>query len=149
MVGTAKHYAPILKQASELDLKTQFLSMRSAEDPILLQTAGGFAEGLIYSYPFDATSKSNAITEKFVKSFKEKHNAVPDAYAAEGYEGFRLLALAFVQCGKNYDCIKSWLSNLKDYDSAFGKISFDSNGDVYYNFFLKTIKDGQFVKYEE
>jgi len=55
--------------------------------------------------------------------------------------------MAFAECGKDYECIKDYLTNLKNYNSVFGKLSFDNNGDVYYDFFYKTVKDGQFVKY--
>jgi branched-chain amino acid transport system substrate-binding protein len=143
IVGTALHYSNILKQAKELNINTQFLSMRSAEDPILIKISGEVAEGLIYTYPFDSTKDLD-----FVKQFKARYNTIPDAYAAEAYEGFKLTAMAFAECNKDYDCIKDYLTNLKDYNSVFGKLSFDSNGDVYYEYFLKTVKDGQFVKYD-
>ncbi|MBI4155386.1 ABC transporter substrate-binding protein [Candidatus Woesearchaeota archaeon] len=142
IIGTASHYSNILKQAKELDLNVQFLSMRSAEDPILIKNAKEAAEGLIYTYPFDATKDLD-----FVNQFKRIYNSVPDAYAAEAYEGFKLTAMAFAECGKDYECIKDYLTNLKNYNSVFGKLSFDDNGDVYYDFFFKTVKDGQFVKY--
>lgn len=77
---------------------------------------------------------------------REKYGNNPDGYAADGYEGFKLLALAFINYGKDNTCMKSWLENLKDYKSVFGDIKFDTNGDVFYNFFLKTVKDGKFVK---
>ena len=144
IVGTAAHYSNILKQAKELNLNAQFLSMRSAEDPILIRLGAEVAEGLVYTYPFDATSDLN-----FVKQFKASYNTNPDAYAAEAYEGFKLTAMAFAKCKKDYGCIQDYLTNLKDYNSVFGKLSFDENGDVYYDYFLKTIKDGQFVKYIE
>lgn len=148
MVGIAKHYGLIMKQAREMGISIPFISMRSAEDPVLLVTAGDVADGLIYSYPFDASSEKGGVN-KFTNLFKEKYGENPDAYAAEGYEGFKLIALSFNECGKNYECIKEYLENLKNYKSVFGDLSFDKNGDVYYNFFLKTIKNGQFVPYEE
>jgi len=147
MVGIASQYGLIMKQAEEMGMKVQFLSMRSAEDPMLFENAGETAEGMIYTYPFDSSSTQLQI-EKFSTAFKEKYNAVPDAYAAEGYEGFRLTALAFKECKKDYECIKSYLTNLKGFESVFGNLSFDENGDVSYEFFLKTVKNGEFVKYE-
>jgi len=73
---------------------------------------------------------------------------VPDAYAAEGYEGFRVLAEAFGECGKNMQCAKNYLQGLKNFSSVFGSMGFDGNGDVNYGFFLKTVKDGKFVPCE-
>lgn len=144
MVGLASHYAEIMKQSSELGIDVQFISMRSAEDPVLLRNAGELANGLIYTYPFDSTSNSKEV-EYFVSTFKTKYGIVPDAYAAEGYEGFKLTALAFVKCGNNSLCVKQYLEDLEGYESVFGNIDFDSNGDVYYDFFPKTVRNGNFV----
>src|SRR3989344_5089467 len=145
MVGLASQYSEIIKQAHELGIETQFLTMRSAEDPILIRNAGELANGLIYTYPFDATSQTKEIRE-FSNSFEKKYGTIPDAYAAEGYEGFRLVAYAFEVCSKDYLCVKNYLTNLKDYDSVLGKLSFDENGDVYYDFFVKTVRNGEFVR---
>jgi len=146
MVGIAKQYSLIMKQAREMGINSQFLAMRSAEDPVLLETAGKSAEGLIYTYPFDANSDDSEIKE-FTGAFEEKYNEIPDAYAAEGYEGFKLTALAFENCGKDYVCIQEYLEDLENYESTFGNLRFDENGDVYYDYFFKTIKNGQFVPY--
>lgn len=144
MVGPASQYGIILKQAKELGIQTQFVSMRAAEDPVLLKTAGVLANGLIYTYPFDATTETKEI-KQFVNAFKKKYNEVPDAYAAEGYEGFKLVALALNECGKDDECVKEYLSNTKNYKSLFGPLSFDNNGDVYYSVFYKTIEKEKFV----
>ena len=144
LVGTARHYAGILKQAKELNLNVQFLSMRSAEDPVLLANVETEAEGLIYTYPFDAASQSESI--KKLTTQLEANNVVADAYAAEGYEGLKLVVSVFIKCGKEYNCIKSWIQNLKGYETTFGRISFDKNGDVYYDYFYKIVKNGKFVR---
>ncbi len=146
MVGVASQYSIILKQAKEMGIKAQFISMRSAEDPVLLKTAGDAAEGLVYTYPFDANSEDSEIRE-FTSAFIKKYNETPDAYAAEGYEGFKLTALAFEKCGKDNVCVRSYLEDLNNYESIFGSLKFDENGDVYYDYFLKTVKDGKFVPY--
>ncbi|MEK6888615.1 MAG: ABC transporter substrate-binding protein [Nanoarchaeota archaeon] len=121
--------------------------MRSAEDPVLMRNAGELANELIYTYPFNAESESGE-AKKFTKKFEAKYNAKPDAYSAEGYEGFKLTALAFIECGKDNECIKDYLTNLKDYESVFGSLSFDENGDVEYKFFMKTVRNGSFVVLE-
>lgn len=140
MVGIAAQYSRILIQANELGIDAQFLSIRSVEDPVLIKNAGELADGLIYTYPFDASQD-----HRFVRAFVERYGRVPDAYAAEGYEGFKLVALAFIECDKDYECVYEYLTGLRDYESVFGKLSFDKNGDVYYNYFIKQVEDGEFV----
>ena len=144
MVGTAVSYGLILKQARELDIKTQFISTRSAEDPVLLQQPQEITNGLIYAYPFDGTKQTKEV-KNFIKEFQKKYETVPDAYAAEGYEGFKLTVLAIKDCGREKECIQTYFKNTKEYNSLFGPLSFDINGDVTYPFFLKMVRDGQFV----
>ena len=45
--GTARHFVLILKQAKELPLNVQFISLRSAQDPIIIKQAGDAAEGFV------------------------------------------------------------------------------------------------------
>ncbi len=144
-VGTAAHLSNILKQAKELDIEAQFLGFRASEDPVLLKNAGDLAEGFIYTYAFDAND-SVTETRRFVDAYNSTYHSLPDGYAAEGYEGMMLVASAFDKCGKNYECIGYYLRNLKNYKSVFGDLSFDENGDVSYKFFLKTVRNGEFVK---
>ncbi|MBS3078606.1 ABC transporter substrate-binding protein [Candidatus Pacearchaeota archaeon] len=147
IIGTATTYVDIFKQSKEIDFKTQYLSIYSAEDPNLLVNAKEESEGLIYAYP---SIDSKSITaKKFIEAYKKKYNESPEAYAAEGYEAFRLSVLAFENCKKDYVCTKEYLTNLKDYKSVFGLLSFDNNGDVDYNFTLKTIKNGEFTLYTQ
>jgi ABC-type branched-subunit amino acid transport system substrate-binding protein len=101
---------------------------------------------ITFFYFFNAKSRLSS-TRKFALAFRRQYKIAPDAYAAEGYEGFKLVAFSFIRCHKNYDCIKSYLENLTNYQSVFGRLGFDKNGDVYYKFFLKQVKNNSFVKY--
>lgn len=147
MAGLAIHYGFIMKQAEELNIDSGFLSMWSAEDPLLLTTAGDSANGLVYLYPFDVVS-SNLETSEYVEAYREKYGEVPEAYSAQSYEAVRLIALVFSECGKDYDCIRDYLENLNSYESVFGELSFDEYGDVIYDFFPKTVKNGEFAPLE-
>ena len=144
MAGLAVHYGLIMKQSEEIGFDSNFLSMWSTEDPAIITAGGSAVEGLIYLYPFDSNSEADQ-TKDFVLSFESKYGVKPDAYAAQNYEALKLIVLAFVECGKDYNCIQNYLINLRDYDSVFGKLSFDENGDVIYDFLPKTIKNGEFV----
>ncbi len=142
----ASHNALMLKQAKEIGFNAQLIGFRASEDPILIQNAGELAEGFIYSYGFDPDS-NNSETEIFVNAYRTRYNEIPDGYAAEGYEGARLAILALASCNKNLECAKNYLENLSNYMSVFGNLSFDKNGDVHYKFYLKTVKNGTFVRY--
>ena len=62
----------------------------------------------------------------------------------------RIVADAVKSCkGDNSECIKSFLYKVKDYPGVGGLTTFDQNGDVVKPVILKTVKNGQFVKYEQ
>jgi branched-chain amino acid transport system substrate-binding protein len=147
VAGTAAHLSTILRQASELGVETQFLGFRASEDPLLIKNAGSLAGGFIYTYAFDSLG-NDKLTRAFVHAFKNKYDAWPSGYAAEGYEGMKLVAEAFVRCGKNYQCLGNYLSGLKNRASILGPLTFDRSGDVEYPFFLKIVKNGQFIRLE-
>lgn len=147
VVSASTHTADIIKQAKEINLEGQFLAARSLEDPVLIRNAGRLAEGIIYTYAFDPERDTPEV-KNFVQGFREKYSEIPDGYSAEAYEGLRLIAQAFNQCGKNSDCLKKYIHSLRGYSSIFGPLDFDSDGDVRYEYFLKTVRNGQFVKYE-
>lgn len=148
LVGTATNYLSILMQAKEIGLDKQFISISSTEDPILVKDDKGYADGIIYTY-YNISPENNEIAKSFVDKYKAKYGDMPDGYAAEAYEALKLVAGGFRNCSLSSDCAKTNLENLRDYPSVFGKLSFDKNGDVYYDFTMKTIKDGKFVPYEQ
>ena len=145
LVGTAANYVILLSQAKKLNIQKQFISISSTEDPTLLNNIE-VAEGIIYTY-YDIDTINNPVAKKFVDSYIAKYNESPDGYAAEGYVALSLLALAYNECGEDNSCAKNYLENIKNYDSVFGPLTFDGNGDVDYDFILKTVKDGRFVPY--
>jgi branched-chain amino acid transport system substrate-binding protein len=143
LVGTTGHVSLILKQADELGYRPQFLSFRTAEDPALLRAVGPLADGLIYTYSFDP-----ALAPAFDAAYRARYDEPPELNAAEGYEGLRLVVLAFEGCEGNATCAAQRLTGLRDYPSVFGPLTFDNSGDVVYGSFLKQVRDGAFVRYD-
>ena len=149
LLAVAKNAGIILKQAKELEIKTQFFGTQSLQSQDLISIAGEEANGIIYSYSFDPQAEG-LITKTFVEKYKAKYNEEPTSYVAEGYDALDLIIKAINECKEiNTDCMKTKLSGVKDYPGILGSLTFDKNGDVYYPYFIKTVKNGQFVKYEE
>lgn len=146
VAGTASHLAHVLEQSSPLSLNAQFMSFRIVEDTTLLKVAGDLANGVIYTYGFDPYSTAPEVL-KFVQAYQKRYGELPDGYAAEGYEGVRLTTYALRKCGIQKECLINYFSTLQNHSSIFGPLSFDENGDVNYEFYLKTVKDGKFVRY--
>lgn len=146
VVGLTGPVVNILKQAKEIELAVPVMSFRTAEDPALVAGAGVLAEGLVYTYAFDPAGQNNE-HEQFVDVYKNMYGTEPDGYAAEGYEGLRVAVELLRACGTEQSCIKRTFTGWKDVPSVFGPLNFDANGDVTYQYFLKTVKDGKFVRY--
>jgi branched-chain amino acid transport system substrate-binding protein len=68
--------------------------------------------------------------QDWIKKYRAKHNADPDALGTLAYDGARLLIVAAAQAGsKESDKVKDALNNLKGFKGVTGEITFDANGD--------------------
>jgi len=150
LAGLIKESATIIKQSSELGLKVRIFSTIGVEGKELLEIAGPAAEGIIYSAPFFDVKSTDPIVKEFINRYKEKYKKDPTyVFAANGYDALEILNSAVKKCDTNTDCIKDQLYKIKDYPGASGMTTFDQNGDVSKPIMIKTIKNGQFVPYEE
>jgi branched-chain amino acid transport system substrate-binding protein len=139
----------ILKQAEELGIKAQFLSGDSIEKPEFIEIAGELAKGIIFGAPtYDPESRESLI-KNFVDKYQSKFGREPAVVAAHAYDATNIIALTLEKCEENATCIKDELYKIKDFPGVSGKTSFDKNGDAIKEILLKTVKNGQFVPYEE
>ena len=140
-----KELGQVLKQATDLGIKTQFLSTVMFEDPEILAIAGPAAEGVIYSArAYDAAS-DDPVVKAFVQSFKARYGVNPDIFAALSYDATQILAKAIEIGGTSSDGIKSALYSIQNYPGVCGLTSFDKNGDVTQPAYLKTVRNGHFA----
>lgn len=146
IVAAAKQGAILLRQARDLGIEAQFYNI-GVEGPEFLTQSGGASEGLLYPYSYDSTSAEPNVKE-FYDSYKTTFNSDPDTIAANSYDAAMLLSTCFERVGIEVDTVKKCLYDTKEYRGAGGTFSIDQNGDAIKNIFIKTIKDGKFVKYE-
>ena len=150
LAGYIKESAIIIKQATELNLETQFFSTMGVEGQELLDVAGPAAEGIIYTAPsFDVKSNESSIRE-FINKYKVKYGKEPTyIFAATGYDALKILDLGIEKCKTDTNCIKNRLYSIENYPGVSGLTTFDEYGDVNKPVMIKTVKNGQFVPYEE
>lgn len=147
LIATPKHAGLILKQANELGIKAQFYNI-GVEGPELVQLAGAAAEGLLYPYSYDSTSKDEQVVQ-FHTAYTTRFNHEPDTIAVNVYDAAFLISDCIEKVGDRVEKVKQCLYETKDFNGASGVFSIDANGDAVKNIFFKTIKNGQFVRYEE
>jgi branched-chain amino acid transport system substrate-binding protein len=140
-----KELGQVLKQASELGLKRQFLSTVMFEDPEILRVAGPAADGVVYSARAYDAENTDTQTRTFVREFRERYGETPDIFAAFSYDAANILARAIRTGGADGEGIKNALYAIKDFKGVCGPASFDENGDVSQPAFLKTTRQGAFV----
>ncbi len=117
-----KECAVILKQVSELGLKSKIISPDGANDPEIYKELGSAAQG------FTTTIASNA-TGDFLVNYKAKYGKEAGAYAGQAYDALKILAEAIAKVGTDGEKIKDYLYTV-DYDGAIGKVQFDEFGDI-------------------
>ena len=149
LASFTKESALILKQASEMRIKTQWLSYAPFQGQDIITIAGNAAEGIIYTSPaFDPNSTDEKMKE-FQNKYESKYGVESELYAATFYDGIKLIAEAIKNGGYNSEGIRKALQEIKDYPGVSGLTTFDADRAVSKPVILKTIKNGQFVLYSK
>jgi len=133
-----------LKQTKELGIDLLILAPEVVEDPQIIEIAKEGAEGLLF------TRAKEEKNEEFINGYNLVYGKDPGAYAAFYYDALKILANALTECNEDINCIKGYFIGVNNYEGVSGNINFDEKGDlVGREFIIKTIKNGQFVPYEE
>jgi ABC-type branched-subunit amino acid transport system substrate-binding protein len=90
----------------------------------LLAAAGGAAEGMTITVPFDPTRTDGAWTG-FVERFRKRFGTAPDAFAAYAYDGARILLDAIRAAGPNRFRIRDAVVAVHRYEGVAGTLVFD------------------------
>ncbi len=143
-----KEIALFLRQTKEMGINLLFISADAVtEDPDVIEVGEEAAEGLLYAFH---TTPQNKEYTGFIARYKEEFGEEPPAYCAEAYDAVILGIKAIEESDGTKEDIKNKLYQIgRDYIGASGEITFDENGDVSKPFIIKTVKNGQFVPYEE
>ena len=136
----------ILIQAHELDISVPIIvsSLTSVE----VQAAGAAAEGAITFISWLSTDDTPR-NQAFVQNYTETFGMEPNAFVAGSYSAVYILAEAI----KNAEAtdaisIRDALANITDFDTVFGKFSFNADGDAVYAPGVLIVKDGALQPFE-
>ena len=136
----------ILMQGHELGISAPFIvrTLTAAD----VQAAGAAAEGAI-TFVGWGTALDTPGNQAFVEDYSTKFGTEPTNYAARSYATLHILAEAIANA-KSTDAaaIRDALASIRDFDTIFGKFSFDANGDAVYEEKVLIVKDGKLVRFE-
>ena len=136
----------ILIQAHELGISAPIIisSLTSVE----VEVAGAAAEGAITFISWLSTADTPG-NQAFVQNYNATFSRGPNAFAVGSYTAVYILAEAI----KNAEAtdalsIRDALANITDFDTVFGKFSFNADGDAVYAPGVLIVKDGALQPFE-
>ena len=108
-----------------------------------VQAAGEAAEGAITFVGWASTADTPG-NQAFVQNYSEKYGVEPSNYAARAYAGLHILAEAIANAqSTDATAIRDALANITDFDTVFGKFSFNEVGDAVYDPKILIVINGQ------
>ena len=139
----------IAKQARQLGIKSVFVGGDGWDGSSLIPVGGKAIEGAFFSNHFSTEDSSPAVKD-FVSKYKAKYNnALPDAFAALGYDALKLLADAITRAGGTDPAkLRDAIAATKDFAGVTGKITLGLDRNAQKSAVILTIKDGA-LKYAE
>lgn len=145
-----KDVAQIIKTLTELGVnKPLLLDYAAATAPEFKTALGDLFDKLeAYIVVPDFSEKNSP---EFWVDYKDRFKQDPTAFSAQSYDILKILAYILKDKCRSTDtaCIRDNLYKIKDWKGVSGVITIDSNGDATKSLVVKTIKNGQFVPYEE
>ena len=113
-----------------------------------MEIAKGAAEGVLVTTSLDRDSKDPAMRQ-FIADFQKKNSVPADMVAASTHTAVQVVAEAIKKAGTADDGakIREAIAATKDLQTATGKISFNSLGEVYKSAVIQIVKDGKFRGY--
>jgi branched-chain amino acid transport system substrate-binding protein len=112
-------------------------------DSMSLPVVGEAALGTFHTNYWDITSDRPA-NQRFVKEFVAKNGTIPSHFAAQAYDGPRLLAAALKKAGGKFDDPLAFMKVLRHttYESIRGDYSYNVNGFPIQNFYKREVAKG-------
>lgn len=120
--------AYITKQARDLGIEADFLGSDGWDGVLGQVTDTSVLEGAVFLSPFLPTD-SNPAVQDFVKKYEEAYGAIPDQFAADGYDTVYVIKAAFEKAGTKdtADLIKAMTEI--NVEGLTGNVSFDASGE--------------------
>ena len=113
-----------------------------------VQATGDAAEGAITFVGWASTADTPG-NQAFVQSYSAKYGVEPSNYAARSYAALHILAEAIAEAqSTDATAIRDALANITDFDTVFGKFSFDAVGDAVYDPKILIVVNGQLEIFE-
>ena len=136
----------ILRKGHELGISAPFIVRTLTATDV--QAAGAAAEGAMTFVGWSAALDTPG-NQAFVENYNIKFDMEPSNGVARSYVTLHILAEAIANAqSTDAAAIRDALASIRDFDTIFGKFSFDANGDAVYDEKVLIVKDGKLVRFE-
>lgn len=134
--------ASFLKQAKELGIRSTILSAADIQDESVLESFGGFMEGVIYTYP-----KPSAGQAAFIEKYRAAYGEDPQGpAAANAYDAVRMVAEALRSGAQTGEEVQAALMDMKLPGTFTSELDFNEKHQIGGGEFeVKTVRNGAFV----
>ena len=131
----------ILIQGRQLGISVPFVVRTLTR--VDVEAAGEAAEGAITIIAWASTAETPG-NKAFVRNYREKYGMEPNSYAALSYAALHILAEAIANAqSSDSRAIRDELANIRDFDTIFGKFSFNADGDAVYAPKILIVENGK------
>jgi branched-chain amino acid transport system substrate-binding protein len=136
--------ALICKQARQLGLSIPIFGGDGWDAPPLLEIGGAAMEGTFLCAHYSPDNPT-AEVQQFNQHYLARWGAMPDAWAALGYDSVLVLADAITRAGSTEPKkIRDALAATKDFPAVTGRITIDAQRNASKSAVILTIKDGKY-----
>lgn len=139
----------IARQAREVGLNVPLVGGDGWDSPQLVPGAGTALEGCFFTDHYFSTQLKEPVIQDFIKAYKGKYNADPDALCALAYDAAKILIDAMKRA-KAIDGpgIRDALADTKDFQGVTGKITIDANRNARKEALVLQIKGKDFTVFK-
>jgi branched-chain amino acid transport system substrate-binding protein len=133
----------IARKARELSIPAKLLGGDGWDSPDMTKIAGDAINGGYFTNHYSPDDQRPEVQD-FVRKYKAKYGAAPDALATLAYDATRIMLEAIRRAGTDKpDAVRDAMAKITDFPTVSGKISFDKNGNPLKSAVVLQYQDGQ------
>ena len=153
ILGYGSNYGIFVKQLREYGYKGKIFAFSSFGNPVVLEQAGEYANGVVFTGTNFYISEKNQNILSFVKKYEDRWNKKPDHYSAYGYDVGRIVLKVINELVKNKEkvepnSIRRKIMEWEKFEGIFGPCFIMKNGDFRFKE-VKILKVSKESKIEE
>jgi branched-chain amino acid transport system substrate-binding protein len=118
----------IVKKAHELGITAKMLGGDGWDSPDMVKIAGKDIDGGYFTNHYSPDDQRPEVQD-FVRKYKAKYGASPDALGTLAYDATRIMLEAIRRAGNEKpEAVRDAMAKISDFPTVSGKISFDKDG---------------------